>query len=167
MPASSAYRTRFGSLLRAYQLAGYRPDRDYRYPGDQPRARPSPSPAPSTTCSGNLCGVGAHVTRDAGDGPAVDQRRVHGVDGAFPLPTDGRGPAAVAGTDRPDARARHHHPGPHGRGTTSSRPTTTCCRSWTSRRPSCSYAKPTASTWTPTSSTLWTTSPLMAKRKKD
>ena len=31
MPASSAYRTRFGSLLRAYQLAGYRPDRDYRY----------------------------------------------------------------------------------------------------------------------------------------
>jgi hypothetical protein len=31
MPASSAYRTRFGSLLRAYQLAGYRPDRDYSF----------------------------------------------------------------------------------------------------------------------------------------
>jgi DNA invertase Pin-like site-specific DNA recombinase len=31
MPASSTYRTRFGSLLRAYQLAGYRPDRDYRF----------------------------------------------------------------------------------------------------------------------------------------
>ena len=31
MPAASAYRTRFGSLLRAYQLAGYRPDGDYRY----------------------------------------------------------------------------------------------------------------------------------------
>jgi DNA invertase Pin-like site-specific DNA recombinase len=30
-PGSSAYRTRFGSLLRAYQMAGYRPDRDYRY----------------------------------------------------------------------------------------------------------------------------------------
>jgi len=31
MPSSSAYRFRFGSLLRAYQLIGYRPDRDYRY----------------------------------------------------------------------------------------------------------------------------------------
>ncbi len=31
MPASSAYRSRFGSLLRAYQLAGFKPDRDYRY----------------------------------------------------------------------------------------------------------------------------------------
>lgn len=31
MPSSSAYRTRFGSLLRAYELIGYRPPRDYRY----------------------------------------------------------------------------------------------------------------------------------------
>lgn len=31
MPSSSAYRNRFGSLLRAYQLIGYTPDRDYRY----------------------------------------------------------------------------------------------------------------------------------------
>ncbi|EME70981.1 site-specific recombinase [Paramagnetospirillum caucaseum] len=31
LPSSSAYRTRFGSLLRAYQLVGYSPDRDYRY----------------------------------------------------------------------------------------------------------------------------------------
>lgn len=31
MPSSSAYRNRFGSLLRAYQLIGYRPRRDYRY----------------------------------------------------------------------------------------------------------------------------------------
>ncbi len=31
MPSSSAYRSRFGSLLRAYQLIGYRPTRDYRY----------------------------------------------------------------------------------------------------------------------------------------
>jgi DNA invertase Pin-like site-specific DNA recombinase len=31
MPSSSAYRSRFGSLLRAYQLIGYRPQRDYRY----------------------------------------------------------------------------------------------------------------------------------------
>jgi DNA invertase Pin-like site-specific DNA recombinase len=31
MPSSTSYRSRFGSLLRAYQLVGYRPGRDYRY----------------------------------------------------------------------------------------------------------------------------------------
>ena len=30
-PSSSAFRTRFGSLLRAYTLVGFAPDRDYRY----------------------------------------------------------------------------------------------------------------------------------------
>jgi hypothetical protein len=31
MPSSSAYRSRFGSLLRAYRLVGYSPARDYEY----------------------------------------------------------------------------------------------------------------------------------------
>jgi DNA invertase Pin-like site-specific DNA recombinase len=31
LPSSSAYRSRFGSLLRAYQLVGFTPERDYRY----------------------------------------------------------------------------------------------------------------------------------------
>lgn len=31
MPSSSIYGSRFGSLLRAYKLVGYTPDRDYRY----------------------------------------------------------------------------------------------------------------------------------------
>jgi hypothetical protein len=31
MPSSSAYRHRFGSLVRAYQLIGYAPGRDYRF----------------------------------------------------------------------------------------------------------------------------------------
>ncbi|MBR1223779.1 recombinase family protein [Bradyrhizobium sp. AUGA SZCCT0176] len=31
MPSSSAYRHRFGSLIRAYQLIGYAPERDFRY----------------------------------------------------------------------------------------------------------------------------------------
>ncbi|WP_424628843.1 recombinase family protein [Bradyrhizobium sp. SYSU BS000235] len=31
MPSTSAYRTRFGSLLRAYHLVGFHPTRDYRY----------------------------------------------------------------------------------------------------------------------------------------
>jgi DNA invertase Pin-like site-specific DNA recombinase len=31
MPSSTLYRSRFGSLLRAYSLIGYAPERDYRY----------------------------------------------------------------------------------------------------------------------------------------
>ncbi|WP_073196946.1 recombinase family protein [Roseovarius marisflavi] len=31
VPSSSAYRSRFGSLLRVYRLVGFKPDRDYRY----------------------------------------------------------------------------------------------------------------------------------------
>jgi DNA invertase Pin-like site-specific DNA recombinase len=31
MPAASIYAHRFGSLIRAYQMVGYTPDRDYRY----------------------------------------------------------------------------------------------------------------------------------------
>jgi DNA invertase Pin-like site-specific DNA recombinase len=31
MPSSSMYRSRFGSLLRAYSLIGYTPERDYRF----------------------------------------------------------------------------------------------------------------------------------------
>lgn len=31
LPSSSAYRCRFGSLLRAYKMIGYEPERDYRY----------------------------------------------------------------------------------------------------------------------------------------
>jgi DNA invertase Pin-like site-specific DNA recombinase len=31
LPSSSAYRTRFGSLLQAYHLVGYTPQRNYRY----------------------------------------------------------------------------------------------------------------------------------------
>lgn len=31
MPSSGAYQRRFGSLIRAYELVGFTPDRDYRY----------------------------------------------------------------------------------------------------------------------------------------
>jgi DNA invertase Pin-like site-specific DNA recombinase len=31
LPSSSAYQSRFGSLLRTYELVGFTPDRDYRY----------------------------------------------------------------------------------------------------------------------------------------
>jgi len=31
MPSAGAYQRRFGSLIRAYELVGFKPDRDYRY----------------------------------------------------------------------------------------------------------------------------------------
>jgi hypothetical protein len=31
MPSSGSYQSRFGSLIRAYELVGFEPDRDYRY----------------------------------------------------------------------------------------------------------------------------------------
>lgn len=64
MPASSAYRTRFGSLLRAYQLAGYRPDRDYSFL-EINRAFRRLHPQLLDDVLRQLGGVGAQVTRDA------------------------------------------------------------------------------------------------------
>lgn len=39
MPSSAVFAGRFGSLLRAYRLVGYRPDRDYRYIEDNRELR--------------------------------------------------------------------------------------------------------------------------------
>ena len=64
MPASSAYRARFGSLLRAYQLAGYRPDRDYRFL-EINRTLGRLHPQLLDDVLHRLGGVGAQVTRDA------------------------------------------------------------------------------------------------------
>jgi DNA invertase Pin-like site-specific DNA recombinase len=63
MPTSSAYRGRFGSLLRAYQLAGYTPDRDFRYVEINRELRQL-QPQFIDTMLQQLGAVGAHVTRD-------------------------------------------------------------------------------------------------------
>jgi DNA invertase Pin-like site-specific DNA recombinase len=63
MPGSSAYRLRFGSLLRAYELAGYRPDRDYRYL-DINRTLNSLHPLYLDHMLRELNSAGAEVTRD-------------------------------------------------------------------------------------------------------
>jgi hypothetical protein len=63
MPASSAYRTRFGSLLRAYQLAGYRPKRDYEFL-EINRTLGRLHPLLLDDVLRQLGGVGAQVTRD-------------------------------------------------------------------------------------------------------
>ena len=39
LPSSSAYKTRFGSLIRAYRLIGYTPERDFQYLEENKRIR--------------------------------------------------------------------------------------------------------------------------------
>lgn len=67
MPSSSVYRRRFGSLLRAYQLVGYAPDRDYRYIEANRRLRALHPDVVSAIVSG-LEAAGGNVARD----PATD-----------------------------------------------------------------------------------------------
>ncbi len=64
LPTSSAYRSRFGSLLRAYRLAGYDPDRDYRYVEINRDLRIL-YPQLVSDVMRRLDAVGATVTRDA------------------------------------------------------------------------------------------------------
>lgn len=64
MPSSSAYRTRFGSLINAYRLGGYEPDRDYRYL-DVNRELRAIYPQLLSDVIHRLGAVGASVTRDA------------------------------------------------------------------------------------------------------
>nr|WP_269450355.1 MULTISPECIES: recombinase family protein [unclassified Sphingomonas] len=66
LPSSSSYRARFGSLLRAYSLVGYRPRRDYRYIAIN-RALRCMHPNVIDEVSEGFAAVGAHVARDADD----------------------------------------------------------------------------------------------------
>jgi len=63
MPSSSLYRHRFGSLLRAYSLIGYEPDRDYRYIEINRRIRES-FPGLLAEIVAGLENAGASVVRD-------------------------------------------------------------------------------------------------------
>jgi DNA invertase Pin-like site-specific DNA recombinase len=64
MPSSAAYRTRFGSLIKAYKLAGYDPARDYRYLEINRDLR-TLYPQLVDDIVRRLDAVGASVTRDA------------------------------------------------------------------------------------------------------
>lgn len=64
-PSSSAYRTRFGSLLRTYSLIGYRPPRDYAYVDENRRLRELFPELVSQTVQG-LRDAGACVTGNSG-----------------------------------------------------------------------------------------------------
>lgn len=73
IPASSAYRARFGSLLRAYQLAGYRPNRDYGFL-EINRTIGRLHPQLLGEMVQQLGGVGAQIDRD----PATDLMLING-----------------------------------------------------------------------------------------
>lgn len=63
LPSSGSYRARFGSLLRAYQLVGFQPDRDYRYVQINRRLRDIHPDIVAHTIAG-IGGVGGNVERD-------------------------------------------------------------------------------------------------------
>jgi hypothetical protein len=64
MPSSATYRSRFGSLIAAYRLAGFEPDRDYRYVEINRDLR-AMYPKLIADVERRLDSVGATVTRDA------------------------------------------------------------------------------------------------------
>lgn len=63
MPSSASYRTRFGSLLAAYRLAGYEPERDFNYVEINRDIR-ALYPNLFSDVMRRLDAVGATVTRD-------------------------------------------------------------------------------------------------------
>jgi hypothetical protein len=73
LPSSSAYQSRFGSLLRAYQLVGFTPDRDYRYIQVN-RALRQMHPTVVTTTVAELERIGGRVDRD----PLTDLLSING-----------------------------------------------------------------------------------------
>ncbi len=72
LPSSSAYRSRFGSLLRAYQLIGYEPERDYRYI-EINRALRSAHPRIVADMIAGVARSGGHAVLD----PKTEQLRVN------------------------------------------------------------------------------------------
>lgn len=63
MPSTAAYRHRFGSLLRAYQLIGYQPARDYRYVETNRQLRLMHPDVVDRTIAG-IENIGGHVLID-------------------------------------------------------------------------------------------------------
>jgi DNA invertase Pin-like site-specific DNA recombinase len=67
LPSSGAYQSRFGSLLRAYELVGFTPDRDYRYIEINKRLRTIHAKTVEATVGG-IEQVGGQVQHDTKTG---------------------------------------------------------------------------------------------------
>ena len=66
MPSSSAYRSRFGGLVRAYSLIGFHPDRDFRYLEINQQLRSLLPEVVSEVVDGLVTAGGATMTSPAG-----------------------------------------------------------------------------------------------------
>lgn len=73
MPSAAVYSHRFGSLIRAYQMVGFTPDRDYRYLGVNRFLRQLHPEIVAQTES-RIAAIGGTVVRD----PATDILRING-----------------------------------------------------------------------------------------
>ena len=62
-PSSSSFRTRFGSLLRAYSLVGFTPDHDYRYLAINRELRRL-HPTIVSEILGGICAAGGDIVQD-------------------------------------------------------------------------------------------------------
>ena len=72
MPSSTVYAHRFGSLVRAYQLVGFTPDRDYRFL-EINRALRRMHPEVVSQTERRIADLGGHVSRD----PATEMLNVN------------------------------------------------------------------------------------------
>lgn len=72
MPSSTVYAYRFGSLLRAYEMVGFTPDRDYRYL-EVNRFLRQLHPSVIAETESRIAEVGGEITHD----PATDLLRVN------------------------------------------------------------------------------------------
>ena len=75
MPGAAAYQSRFGGLLRAYQLIGYTPDVDYSFIEVNRRLREK-YPAIVAEVIGQLRGQGSRVEQDADTGLLLVNREI-------------------------------------------------------------------------------------------
>jgi DNA invertase Pin-like site-specific DNA recombinase len=73
MPSASVYSNRFGSLIRAYQMVGFTPDRDYHYL-EVNRFLRRMHPEVVAQTEARIAAIGGTVVRD----PATDILRVNG-----------------------------------------------------------------------------------------
>lgn len=73
MPSSSVYAYRFGSLIRAYEMVGFTPDRDYRFL-EVNRVLRQLHPGIVTETERRIVEIGGEAVRD----PATDMLRING-----------------------------------------------------------------------------------------
>ena len=107
LPSSSAYQSRFGSLLHAYELVGYTPDRDYRYIEINRELRRLHPQIMSDTIAG-IESAGGSVVQDSGNRPPHHQWRIYSLNHCRALPIDSGGFAPLGHPLRPWSLARHH-----------------------------------------------------------